>query len=143
MQLYSPNFLSSVGLATHVRGGEEMDSILNTIKKMLGIDSNYDAFDTDIIVHINSAIMILRQLGIGPPDGFIVSDESDSWSDLIGEGTTLYESIKTYIYLKVKSVFDPSTSSAANEASKEMIKELEWRLNSESENTTSPKSTNE
>lgn len=110
-----------------------MDSILNTIKKMLGIDSNYDAFDTDIIVHINSAIMILRQLGIGPPDGFIVSDESDSWSDLIGEGTMLYESIKTYIYLKVKSVFDPSTSSAANEASKEMIKELEWRLNSESD----------
>lgn len=109
-----------------------MDSILVTIKKMLGIDADYDAFDTDIIVHINTAIMILRQLGIGIKAGFVITGESEEWADLLGD-SELYESVKTYIYLRVKSVFDPSTSSAASEASKEMIKELEWRLNSESD----------
>ena len=109
-----------------------MDSILVTIKKMLGIDADYDAFDTDIIVHINTAIMILRQLGVGIKAGFVITDESEEWVDLLGN-SELYESVKTYIYLRVKSVFDPSTSSAASEASKEMIKELEWRLNSESD----------
>lgn len=109
-----------------------MDSILVTIKKMLGIEADYDAFDTDIIVHINTAIMILRQLGVGIQDGFVITGESESWEDLLGD-SGLYESVKTYIYLRVKSVFDPSTSSAASEAAKEMIKELEWRLNSESD----------
>ncbi len=109
-----------------------MDSILVTIKKMLGIDADYDAFDTDIIVHINTAIMILRQLGVGIQAGFAITGESEEWSDLL-EDSALYESVKTYIYLRVKSVFDPSTSSAASEAAKEMIKELEWRLNSESD----------
>lgn len=109
-----------------------MDSILVTIKKMLGIDADYDAFDTDIIVHINTAIMILRQLGVGIQAGFAITGELEEWSDLL-EDSALYESVKTYIYLRVKSVFDPSTSSAASEAAKEMIKELEWRLNSESD----------
>ena len=109
-----------------------MDSILNTIKKMLGMEADYNAFDTDIIMNINSAIMILRQLGIGPPKGFSITGETETWDDLVGS-SKLYDGVKTYIYLKVKSVFDPSTSTAASEASKEMIKELEWRLSSESD----------
>jgi hypothetical protein len=113
-------------------GGETVNSILNTIKKMLGMEIDYNAFDTDIIVNINSAIMILRQLGVGPPKGFFITGETETWDDLIGS-SRLYDGVKTYIYLKVKSVFDPSTSTAASEASKEMIKELEWRLSSESD----------
>lgn len=109
-----------------------MNSILTTIKKMLGIEEDYEAFDTDIIMNINSAIMVLRQLGVGPQEGFAITGATETWDDLIGN-SALYESVKTYIYLKVKSIFDPSTSTAASEASKEMIKELEWRLNSESD----------
>lgn len=117
---------------TCVLGGETVDSILNTIKKMLGMETDYNAFDTDIIMNINSAIMILRQLGIGPLGGFSITGETETWNDLVGS-SKLYDGVKTYIYLKVKSVFDPSTSTAASDASKEMIKELEWRLSSESD----------
>ena len=117
---------------TCVLGGEIVDSILNTIKKMLGMEADYNAFDTDIIMNINSAIMILRQLGIGPPKGFSITGETETWDDLIGS-SKLYDGVKTYIYLKVKSVFDPSTSTAASEVSKETIKELEWRLSIESD----------
>lgn len=105
-----------------------MESILNTVKKMLGLAEDYEAFDTDIIISINSAFMTLMQLGVGPKTGFSIQDKSATWKDFIGESTQL-EMVKQYIYMKTKLVFDPSLTSNVNEIYKEQIKELEWRLN--------------
>ena len=104
------------------------DSILNSIKKLLGIQTDYKNFDTDIIIHINSVFMILNQLGIGPKQGFKIEGDTETWSDYISDGDDL-ESIKTYVYLKVKIVFDPALSGTVMEANKEVLRELEWRLN--------------
>lgn len=103
-------------------------SILNTIKKMLGLDSSYDVFDTDVIIHINSVFSTLAQLGVGPKNGFRISGESEVWSDFIGEDADL-ESVKTYIYLKVKMLFDPPANSFVMKAMEDSCKEYEWRLN--------------
>ena len=108
-------------------------SILTSIKKLLGIAEEYSAFDTDIIIHINSAFSTLKQLGVGPEEGFKISDDLDSWSDFIEDDESI-ESIKTYIYLKVKLVFDPPSNSSHMQAIKDSIKELEWRLNVECDN---------
>ena len=105
-----------------------MDSILNTIKKMLGLEPEYDAFDTDIIVNINMVFNILLQLGVGPAEGFSITGATEEWSDYLTDMRKL-EMVKTYIYLKVKQIFDPGTSSALNNAIDSQIKELEWRLN--------------
>ena len=105
-----------------------MISILNTIKKLLGPTEVYDNFDTDIIVHINSAFSSLTQLGVGPQDGFFIKDETDLWTDFIQDDKRL-EFVKTYIYLKVKLVFDPPLSSSVLDAMNRQINELEWRLN--------------
>lgn len=105
-----------------------MESILNTIKKMLGFEADYNAFDTDIIVNINMVFNILLQLGVGPAEGFSISGPDETWSDYITDMRKL-EMVKTYIYLKVKQIFDPGTSSALNTAIDNQIKELEWRLN--------------
>ena len=105
-----------------------MDSILTTIKKMLGITEEYTLFDTDIIVHINSVISILSQIGVGNhPTGFIVVDKTNKWSDWLSTPTDL-ESVKTYIYLRVRLIFDPPTNSAVTKSYEQTIKELEWRL---------------
>jgi hypothetical protein len=109
-----------------------MNSILDTIKKMLGIDSEYTAFDTDIIVNINAAFMSLTQLGLGPSSGFSIQNRNDEWSGFLGTSTSL-EAVKTYVYLKVKSVFDPPTSSTVLESMERRMAELEWRLNLEVE----------
>lgn len=103
------------------------DSILNTIKKMLGMDAEYTAFDTDIIVHINSCFMKLNQLGVGPKTPFIITGKDETWTSFFG-GKGDVEAAKTYIYINVKLVFDPPTSSFVVEALKEMEKEYEWRL---------------
>lgn len=108
------------------------ESVLNTIKILVGIEPSDDAFDTNIIVLINSAIMTLRQIGIGPPNGFSITDSSTVWSDYISD-IKLYEAVKEYIHLKVAIVFDPPTSSYVMEAMKDQIKELEWRLQNEKE----------
>ena len=105
-----------------------MESILNTIKKMLGFDAEYDAFDTDIIVNINMVFNILLQLGVGPAEGFSITGATETWSDYLTDMRKL-EMVKTYIYLKVRQIFDPGTSSALNTAIENQIKELEWRLN--------------
>lgn len=105
-----------------------MESILDSIKKLLGPAETYDHFDTDIIIHINTVFMILNQLGVGPSEGFTIEDDTAVWTDFIPD-TTKVEAIKTYIYLKVKLVFDPPQSSAAIESMKTTINELEWRLN--------------
>lgn len=105
-----------------------MESILTSIKKLLGIHEDDDAFDTDIIIHINSVLMILTDIGVGPTEGFAIAGKSETWDDFLGDGVN-YEAAKTYIYLKVRSVFDPPASSAALEAMNNQIKEYEWRLN--------------
>ena len=105
-----------------------MDSILNSIKKLLGIAEDYTPFDTDIIIHINSVLSILTQLGIGPSEGFMITDSSDKWSDYIGD-TAAIEMVKTYIYLKTKLIFDPPINSSVTASIEKTISELEWRLN--------------
>lgn len=105
-----------------------MESILTSIKKLLGIMEEYEHFDQDIIMHINSAFMVLTQLGVGPSEGFSISDGTAIWTDFVSDLTKV-EAIKTYVYLKVKSVFDPPTSSAVIDSIDRTIKELEWRLN--------------
>jgi hypothetical protein len=105
-----------------------MDSILGTIKKMLGVDSADIAFETDLIVDINSALMTLNQIGVGPIDPFFIMDGSATWTDFLGTSNKL-EAAKMYIYMKVKIIFDPPTSSFVLDAMKNQITELEWRLN--------------
>ena len=111
-----------------------MESILISIKKLLGITEEYDQFDPDIIMHINSVFMILTQLGVGPAEGFSIEDDTAVWTDFIQDIKKL-ESVKTYIYLKVKLVFDPPLSSAVIESMNRLINELEWRLNVAAEST--------
>ena len=111
-----------------------MESRLTSIKKLLGITEEYDQFDPDIIMHINSVFMILTQLGIGPAEGFSIEDDTSVWSDFIQDIKKL-ESVKTYIYLKVKLAFDPPLSSAVIESMNRLINELEWRLNVAAEST--------
>lgn len=105
-----------------------MDSILTSIKKLLGITEEYTHFDTDLIIHINSVFATLTQLGVGPSEGFAIVDNKDNWEEFTNDNV-LIESVKSYIYLKVKLLFDPPTSSAVIESYKQMINEFEWRLN--------------
>ena len=105
-----------------------MESILTSIKKLLGIPEEYEQFDTDVIMHINSVFSILTQLGVGPSNGFSIENKEATWHDFIGEESGI-EMVKSYIHLKVKLLFDPPLSSAVIEAMNQMIKELEWRLN--------------
>lgn len=104
-----------------------MDSILNSIKKLLGMETDYIAFDTDIIMHINSVFAILYQLGVGrdPTTPFHIEDSSSKWIDFIDDGQV--ELVKSYIYMKVKLIFDPPQNSALLTAMKETIAEFEWR----------------
>lgn len=104
-----------------------MDSILTSIKKLLNISEEYEYFDSDIIMHINSTLLVLTQLGVGPPEGFFISDKFAIWDDFIGDANL--EMVKSYVFLKVKLLFDPPTSSAAMEATNRLISEFEWRLN--------------
>ena len=108
------------------------ESILTSIKKLLGITADYTNFDTDIILHINSVFMILHQLGVGPIEGFRIEGEDNVWSEFVDEYDNL-DAVKTYVYLKVKMVFDPPLGGAVMESMKQMINELEWRLNVQSE----------
>lgn len=104
------------------------DSILLTIKKMLGIPAEDTAFDEDLIVNINSAMMVLQQLGVGPDEVFTIEDASARWADLLVD-PAMYAATKTYIYLKAKLAFDPPTTSFHLNAVNQQISELEWRLN--------------
>lgn len=111
----------------------EMESILTSIKKLLQIADSYDHYDPDIIMHINSVFMTLNQLGVGPANGFFIEDDTAVWSDFIEDFSKL-QAVKTYIYLKVKIVFDPASLGSATLAAYErQIQELEWRLNVEAE----------
>lgn len=106
-----------------------MDSILTSIKKLLGIEESYTHFDSDIIMHINSVFMILNQLGVGPPEGFMITGSYERWDEFIPDDSINLELVKSYTYLKVKLLFDPPLSSAVMESTNRMINEFEWRLN--------------
>ena len=105
-----------------------MDSILTSIKKLLGIDEEYTQFDNDIIMHINTVFLNLTQLGVGPEEGFLIEDDAATWDDFIGDSNQL-QAVKTYVYLKVKLLFDPPLSSSVIESINRIISELQWRLN--------------
>jgi hypothetical protein len=104
------------------------DSILTSIKKLLGIAEEYEHFDADLIMDINSVFSILTQLGVGPVSGFVIEDKSAKWSSYT-EDEIKYALVKSYIYLKVKLLFDPPLSSAVMECCRLQISEYEWRLN--------------
>lgn len=104
-----------------------MESILISVKKLLGITEEYEHFDKDIIMHINSVFLTLNQIGIGPKEGFIIEDGTSEWTDFIEDFPQL-QAVKSYMYLKVKLLFDPPLSSAVIESTNRMIAELEWRL---------------
>lgn len=112
-----------------------MDSILNSIKKLLGVEVDYNQFDTDIVMHINSVFMELTQLGVGPSEGFSIGgDGSEEWNEFVDDGK--YEAVRSYMYLKVKLLFDPPLSSAVIDAMRRQIDNLEWRINMAAELST-------
>lgn len=107
-------------------------SILVSIKKLIGIAETDDSFDSQLIFHINAVFMILTQMGVGPSNGFSISDDTSNWSDFIAESEKPIENleaVKFYISAKVRLAFDPPTSSAMLDALKGLISEYEWRLN--------------
>ena len=107
------------------------DSILLSIKKLLGMDPiEFTQYDTDLIIHINTIIEFLNQLGVDIPEGFKINDENALWSDYLNkpEYNDIKDSIKNYIYLRVRSVFDPSTNPTLLNSINDIIKELEWRI---------------
>lgn len=105
-----------------------MNSILTSIKKLLGIVEEDTYFDTDIIIHINSVLMALNQMGVGK-SGFIIDGADDEWGDFLDDSTNL-EMVKTYVYMKVRLIFDPPTNSSVTASYEKQIAEFEWRLNS-------------
>lgn len=109
-----------------------MESILTSIKLLLGITEDYEAFDQQIIAHINSVLMILTQLGVGPPEGFMITSKIDTWNEFISDEKKM-QLVKSYTYLKVKMLFDPPSTSAVMDSTNRMINEFEWRLNSQAE----------
>lgn len=103
-----------------------MDSILTSIKKLLGISADYTHFDQDLIIQINSAFSALTQLGVGPIEGFEIQDASSTWSEFIDDPRLNFA--KTYVQIRVKLAFDPPTSSALIESYNRQLDELTWRL---------------
>jgi len=108
------------------------NTILNDTKKVLGIEPQYEVFDLDILMHVNAAFATLTQLGVGPAEGVVVEAE-DTWSDLIGDDPRL-SPVKTYVYLRVRLLFDPPGTSYLINSLAEQAKQLEWRLNVAAEN---------
>lgn len=103
-------------------------SILISTKKILGVAESYRAFDLDVLTHINAAFSVLSQLGVGPVDGFFIEDEAAVWADFVVPVNQV-ALVRTYIFLKVRMLFDPPTTSFLLDATKSQIEELEWRLN--------------
>lgn len=105
-----------------------MDSILTSVKKMLGLTEEYTSFDPDIIMHINSVFMILNQIGVGPEEGFYIEDETKTWFNY-NKNLKELQIIKSYMFLRVRLLFDPPANSAVMECMKQQINEFEFRLN--------------
>ena len=112
------------------------ESILNTIKKLLGIDESYDAFDTDVIVNINTFLGVLNTLGVGV-EGFTIEDDSATWGEFLAANAVPLNEAKTYLYLRVRQVFDPPASGVLGSAFEKQIEELGWRMMVKIESTPS------
>lgn len=112
-------------------------SIFNSTKKVLGLDEGYDAFDLNVLTFINSSLATLDQLGVGPVGGLVIDGPDSVWDDLSVPDNQL-GLVKTYIFLKVRMLFDPPTTSFAISAFNEQIKEYEWRLNTFRETEPTP-----
>lgn len=110
-----------------------MDSILKSTRKLSGVSDSCPHFDEQIVAYINSVFFVLKQLGVGPETGFVITDESSIWSDFISDDIVLREATKAYMSAKVRMHFDPPSSSAHMEALKSTIAEYEWRANIEVE----------
>lgn len=108
------------------------DSIFVTIKKMLGLNDDYTPFDADVLVHINSALMTLNQMGIGPKEGFIVTDYDTTWDEFL-QDKKMFGGVKTWVYLQVKMLFDPPGNSFVMDAYKNQADQILWRLNVQAE----------
>ena len=106
---------------------EMVDSILDGTKKALGIESDYDHFDPELIMHINSVFMVLYQLGVGPDDPFQIESEDNTWDEFLSDRLNV-EAVKSYVYLRVRLIFDPPTTSFVGDSYQKMIDEYEWRL---------------
>lgn len=107
------------------------DSILNSVKLQLGILPEYTVFDQQLIIAINTAFSILHQLGVGPKDGYAIEDESNRWDEVVTKQSL--NMVKSYVFLKVKLLFDPPTTSFVLDAYNKQLAEMEWRINSEVE----------
>lgn len=105
-----------------------MDSILLTVKKGIGIDPSYEAFDPDIIMHINSVLFILTQEGIGPSEGFNITGPTETWEDFLKDSTNKLSAVQSFVTLKVRLLFDPPQSGTLSEQINKLLSELEWRL---------------
>ena len=110
----------------------KMDSILNSIKKSLGIPSDYSEFDEDVMMHINTSFLTLNQIGAGPKDPFSISDEKATWEDFY-EGAIDLEAVKTFIYLNVRLIFDPPANSFVVDSMRKTMDELQWRICSQTD----------
>lgn len=105
-----------------------MDSILGSVRKLIGgVDDEESPFDADLIIHINSVFTILNQLGVGPKTPFMIEDGTATWSDFFND-TEVVNLVKSYVYLKVKLMFDPPSTGVLHEAMERQIQEFEWRL---------------
>jgi hypothetical protein len=110
--------------------GEE--SILNSIKSLIGIQEDDTSFDYDILITINSILSVLTQVGVGPEEGYEITGSKETWSDFMADDPKM-SSVKSYVYMRVKMLFDPPLSSSVAESYNASIKEFEWRLNLEAE----------
>lgn len=103
------------------------ESILTSIKKLLGIDEDLTAFDADVMMNINSAINVLTQNGVGPSEGFKIESKDETWSDFFDDDLLL-QMVKTYVYIKVRLIFDPPQASAVIACYEEQANETLWRI---------------
>lgn len=110
-----------------------MDSILNSTRKLSGVSESCPHFDDQIVAYINSVFFVLKQLGVGPEEGFVITDDQSIWDDFLPDNVVLREATKSYMAAKVRLQFDPPTSSTHMEALKSTIAEYEWRANVEVE----------
>jgi len=113
------------------------DRILESVKKVLGIAPEYLAFDQDIVMHINSAFSVLHQLGVGPDEPFMIEDETATWTEFLGTERGV-NSVKSYVYLRVRLLFDPPATSFALGAMEKQIEELGWRISTYMEGVRHP-----
>lgn len=105
------------------------ESILDSVKKLLGIGEDYGPFDHDIVMHINSVFMVLNQIGVGPKEVFTITGPDETWADFLTLGDTSLPIVKSYVYLRVRLLFDPPLSSSVADAMNRQVSEFEWRLN--------------